>query len=159
MSGYQGTDNPYEEAIVAKAMRQSRRPSRPTSDEVIARAKVQYALIIVLGIFVGFLSFGTATLMMVPLARAIAGTHTEFAFSLSLSISATLAVSTAIAGGWGVIQARRAKRYRQRNLELEKRLGFTPSGEVNEAGADVKLQRTDRRLEPRGGSSRRPCIV
>lgn len=98
---------------------------------MIARARVHLALITVLGIFVGFLGLGTLTLMTVPLAHALAGTHTVFAFTLSFSISATLAVSTAIASASAVIQSRRVRHYRERARELQKRLGYPASDEAN----------------------------
>lgn len=72
-------------------------------------------------------------MMIVLLAHVIAGTHTSFIFSLSLSISASLAVSTAIASGVAVIQTQRVRRYRERTLALEKRSGYTPGGEADDA--------------------------
>jgi hypothetical protein len=108
-------------------------PGRPTPDEVIARARVHLALITVLGVFMGFVGLGTLALMIVPLAHAIAGTHTVFSFTLGVSVSATLAVSTILSGGFAVIQSRRVRWYREQTRALEKRLGYTPGGEVNSA--------------------------
>ena len=83
--------------------------------------------------------------MAVPLAHAIAGTHTDFAFTLSLSVSATLAASTAHAGAGAIVQTRRVGHYKSRTRELETKLGYASKnrsgggGQTNEqvGGADI----------------------
>jgi hypothetical protein len=109
---------------------------RPTPDEVIARARMIWAAICVVGIFVTCAGLGLFTIMAVPLAHAIAGKHTDFTLTLSISLSATLAATTALAGGGLAIQTRRVNRYKDRTLKLEQKLeaqGKTLSGGEGES--------------------------
>ena len=118
---------------MAGTARGAKQPSRPTPDDVIARARVHFACISVLGVFVGFVGMGILAMMLVPLAHVIAGTHTVFSFTLGVSVSATLALSTVLAGGYAVAQSRRVRWYKEQTRQLEKRLGYTPDGEPNNA--------------------------
>jgi membrane protein implicated in regulation of membrane protease activity len=100
------------------------RPAPPSPEVVIARARVHSALICVFGILVVFVGLGVFALMLVPLAHAIAGRHTDFSFTFSLSVNVALAVSTALAGAGLAVQTRRASRHKQRAGRLEAQLGY-----------------------------------
>jgi hypothetical protein len=94
-----------------------------TSDEVlIARARVNLALVWVLGIFTTLVGLGIFALLAVPLAHAIAGKHTDFGMTVSVSFNAALTATTALAGGGLLVQSRRARHYKIRTIELERRL-------------------------------------
>jgi hypothetical protein len=76
------------------------------------------------GILVVFVGLGVFALMLVPLAHAIAGRHTDFSFTFSLSVNVALAVSTALAGAGLAVQTRRASRHKLRAGRLEAQLGY-----------------------------------
>jgi hypothetical protein len=98
--------------------------SQPAEELLLMRARVHYAITVVVGVFVFFLGLGVLALLAVPLAHAIAGQHTQFEVSVSLSVGATLATSTALATGGLIIQSRRANRYKKRTMRLETTLGY-----------------------------------
>jgi hypothetical protein len=97
----------------------------PPPEVVIARARVHFALICVFGILAVFVGLGAFALMLVPLAHAIAGRHTDFSFTFSLSVNVALAVTTALASGALVAQTKRASHHKQRASRLEAQLGYT----------------------------------
>jgi hypothetical protein len=130
------------EATVATNPRRSKsahvRADRPTPDEVIARARLYFAVIVIVGIFICCVGLGVFALMAVPLAHAIAGKHTDFSFTFSLSLSATLAVSTAVTSGGWILQSRRARRYKDRTKELEAKLEVLGKSQPERAGQTKK---------------------
>jgi hypothetical protein len=111
---------------------------RPTSEELIARARISFGMVVIAGIFVCCVGLGIFALMTVPLAHVIAGKHTDFTFTFTLSLSATLAVSTALAGGGLVVQTKRARRYKNRTKELETRLEDLSKNQPEDAGQNNK---------------------
>jgi hypothetical protein len=99
------------------------RPKTPVSDErVLARTRLNYAIVFVVGIFVFFLGLGLLSLMAVPLARAIAGKHTDFGLTVSFSLTAVFTVTTAISAGAAAIQTKSARHHKNRAKELESHL-------------------------------------
>jgi hypothetical protein len=95
---------------------------RPTTEEVLARTRVHFALVVVFGAFLSLIGLGIMTRLAVPLASTIAGKHTDFVFTLSMSINAALGGSLAVSLGAVTIQTRRVKHHKLRNKELETKL-------------------------------------
>jgi hypothetical protein len=113
--------------------------ARPT-DVILARARVHYAITCVVGVLVAFIGLGIFALMLVPLAHAIAGKHTDFSFTFSLSVNAALAASTAVTSGALAVQTRRAAHHKRRAEDLQAKLGFV------EEGLPVTAGKTDRQV-------------
>ena len=90
------------------------------ADQVEARRRTNYAIIILIGVLLLPISIGALLLMAVPLAHAVAGKHTDFTFAVSFSLNAALSVSTALASGLAAVQTRNAKHHKKRARELEK---------------------------------------
>jgi hypothetical protein len=93
-----------------------------TDERVLARARLNYAIVIVVGIFVFFLGLGILTLMAVPLVHAIAGKHTDFSLTVSFSLTAVFTATTALSAGGAAIQTHRVKHHKNRARDLENRL-------------------------------------
>jgi hypothetical protein len=128
--------NPFIEAAVSKnpPNRPAASPVRPTPEEVIARTRLYFAMIVIAGIFVCCVGVGVLALMTVPLAHVIAGKHTEFTFTFTLSLSVAFAASTAVTGGGWALQTRRVNRYKNRTKELETRLTELSKNDSEGAG-------------------------
>jgi len=95
----------------------------PVSDEVLmARARLYWAVTVIVGIPVACVSFGLLMLFAVPLAHVIAGKHTNFSFSVSFSLNAVLTATTVVSGGGWAIQSRRVRHHKRRAHQLEERV-------------------------------------
>jgi hypothetical protein len=85
-------------ALAAIAVAETTKPADTTKpaisgEAVIARARVYYAIVVVAGIFVTLIGLGVLAVMSVPLARVIAGKHTDFTLAISFSFSALLSAT------------------------------------------------------------------
>lgn len=95
---------------------------RISDDVVIARARVHYAITIIVGIPVACLGIGLLALMAVPLAHVIAGKQTDFSLTVSISVNAVLAATTALSATGLAIQTGRTRHHKSRTRELEARI-------------------------------------
>jgi hypothetical protein len=91
-------------------------------ERVLERTRLNYAIVVIVGIFVFFLGLGLLSLMAVPLAHAIAGKHTDFSLTISFSLTAVFTATTAISTGCAVVQTRRVGHHKNRAKDLEGRL-------------------------------------
>jgi hypothetical protein len=97
-------------------------PPPPSDEKLVERARLNYAIVFVVGVFVTFLGLGLLSLMAVPLAHTIAGKHTDFTLTVSFSLTAVFTVTTAISSGCAVVQTRRVGHHKTRAKDLESRL-------------------------------------
>lgn len=108
---------------VAEETRSAEESTPAAADErVLERTRLNYAIVVIVGIFVFFLSLGLLSLMAVPLAHAIAGKHTDFSLTVSFSLTAVFTATTAISAGCAAIQTRRVRHHKNRAKDLENRL-------------------------------------
>lgn len=99
----------------------ARRPAvrRPSQAEIDAAVKQSQIRATAAGVPAAILAAAVFALACTPVARAVAGKHTELFVSITFSLTIVLSITTALGAGFAAIYRRGNRRLKTRNDELE----------------------------------------